>query len=160
MILFFASEEGRGSLPTGEERLLLSMLAAVVEYLGGDNNKLPSPNSIRYNSAWSYTANEELASALQKNLKNINPALAEALRDLLTVEWKHDYGESWWESGIGREMMFWQISLGQTFYLTYPKVLRILRYISENTDSDVEHCRQIGALMSKYVIKYSGRNNS
>ena len=153
MILFFASEKGMKPLPNSEEGLLLNMTAAVAEYLGSDSEKIPTPGYLFLDSNWTRRINQEIDRALLQNNKLINPSLAEALGNLLRTEWKTDHGESWWESGVRYQLMFRQRGFHETFCLTVPEI-QATRENLERLDADtVEHCRQIGTLMRKYIAR-------
>ena len=89
---------------------------------------------------------------MEQNSKRLNPTLLQALSDLLKAEWKNDHGESWWESSIRYCLMSRQRDMGKTFFLTVPAAQRIREKIEKFMDLDtVEHCKQIGILMRKYI---------
>ncbi len=150
-ILFLTSEEGMKPIPNGEAEILLEMAAALVEYLGGDVSNIPDSNAIAFDASWTQRVNSEVKLVLERNSKHLNPALLQTLCDLLKVKWKHDHG-SWWESNIRYCLMSRQRALGNTFFLVVPAAQRIRENIKKVMDSDtVEHCKQIGILMRKYI---------
>jgi hypothetical protein len=152
-ILFFASEEGMKPLPNSEAGILLNLVAAVVEYLGGDANKIPEPSYLSFNSGWTGRVNSELDSVLRNNIKSINPSLVEALRDLLSVEWKRDHGESWWESGLRWILMHRQTGIDNVFFLLHPEVIKIQENLKQMDIDTTMHCRSMGLLMREKIIK-------
>lgn len=156
LILFFASEEGIKPLPNSEAGLLLEMARATMEYLGGEINKVPSPDGIPWVDGWPVEFDQAIKLALKQNDKHLNSALVKALDRLLTVEWKNDHGEKWWESGIRPHLIFRQRGMDNTFYLTVPTVAKVRKNIEKYFDADaLEHCTQIGILMRKYIAENS-----
>lgn len=153
-ILFFASEEGTKPIPNSEREILLEIAAAVTEYLGGNVGNIPQPIHIPINDYWWQTLNRVAEEALKQNSKRLNPALVEMLSNLLKVGWEHDHGESWWESSIRWHLMFGQRGMDKVFYLTVPEVQGVRENIQKTLDTDtVEHCKQIGTLMRKYIAR-------
>ena len=156
VILYFASEEGVKPLPNNEAGLLLPLAGAVVECLGGDVKKIPSPHDLAIDDFWLNRVNKEVELVIQNNPKNFSIELIAALTGMLRVEWKHDYGESWWESSIRGYLAFGEISRTRTFYLTHAKVMEIKELLQGNIAPNVaEHCKQIGLLMRKRIIENS-----
>ncbi len=155
-ILFFASEEGMKPIPNGEKEVLLEMAAAVSGYLTGIDGAIPAPADTIIYEGWTAWVNERIAEAIKANKKRLNPALVEALSDLLKIEWQHDHGDSSWRSGIDLPE---QRGYKQVFYLTVPEAQRAREDVEKHLDADtVEHCKQIGVLMRKYIVRDLGEN--
>ena len=151
-LLFFASEEGMQFLPNGEAEILAPLAAATVEYLGGDASKVPAIIH-SYDYYWWKQLNDAVKKSLNTNSRNLDEPLKTFLCELLTVEWKSDHGESWWESGVRSKLEFRQLGFGSTFSLTHPEVLKIQENIKSHiTPADLEHCKQIGLLMRKRIL--------
>lgn len=152
VILYFASEEGTISLPSNEAGILVPFAYAVVEYSGGRTEEMPtSPNYLVWVDNWTDHVNEAVESALAENKKEFSSQLAMALKDLLSVKWQSDHGESWWTSGIERQAI---VKPGFTnhFYISHADVLAIQNDMGKNmAPSDLEHCKQVGLLMRKHI---------
>ena len=148
LIMYFASEEGINYFSRQEERILLPMASATVLYLGGDVGKIPSPNLLSMVRGWTERLNESVERSLELNVKLMKPALVEALRDLLHVEWKNERRDIWWESGIHFRLMFVPTNLSGNFYFSHAEVVNIQNKIVGRLDADtLEHCKNIGLLM-------------
>ncbi len=79
-------------------------------------------------------------------------AMLEALRSLLKIEWEHERGESWRQSGVETMLMFRQRGIDKVFFLTVPEAQKVRENIQKHLDADtVMHCQQIGTLMRKYI---------
>ncbi len=155
LILFIASEEGMKPIPSGETEVLLEMATAVSEYLVGDTKGMPGPYDLilGLDDRWTGWVDQKIEEVLRQNSKHLNPALVEAINDLLKIEWHHDHGDSWWESGVKGQLMFRQKGFRGTFCLTVLDA-QAARENLEKLDADtVEHCKQIGILMRKYIAR-------
>ena len=158
LILFFASSEGLEPLPNSEDYLLLELATAVVDYLGGDGGQIPEPYHVSLIEGWTHRVNRvigEVLNPLNPNSKKLNLVIAQVLRELLNIEWKSDHGENWWDSGIRWQLEYYpDRGIGWSFHLTVPKAKDARDCIEKYIDPDtVEHCRQIGALMKKYIVR-------
>ncbi len=152
MILLFASEEGLKPIPNRGESILLEMIAAVIEYLGGNTGKIITPEQACYVDNWTGMVNNATEQALEQNSKRLNPAMIEALKSLLKIEWESERGETWRQSGIETMLMFRQRGMDRVFYLTVPEAQKTRENIEKTLDADtVNHCEQIGILMKKYI---------
>ena len=153
VLLFYASEEGRQSLPNDEQNILLSLAGATVEYLSGDTTQVPQASRIFGDDTWTSRVNKVVGQVLDQNKKELSLELTSALKNILHIEWKSDHGEKWWETDIRWWLMFRQTGMASTFSLTHPEVLQIQNVIKPNiTPTDLEHCKQIGLLMRKHIL--------
>lgn len=155
LILFIASEEGTSPIPSSETEILLEMAVAVSEYLVGDIKKIPGPNDLilGLDGGWTGWVNQKIEEALQQNSKHLNPALVEALKHLLTIEWRSERDDSYWTSGVKSQLRFRQRGFRGTFYLTVPDALAAREDLTRLDADTVEHCKQIGLLMRKYIAR-------
>jgi len=155
VILFVASGEGLSPIPSSEAEILLEMAAAVSEYLVGDIKKIPGPNDLilGLDGTWVKWVNQKIEGALLQNSRHLNPALVEALKHLLTIEWRGERRDSWWQSGIKSQLSFRQKGYRGTFYLTVPDALAAREDLTKLDADTVEHCKQIGLLMRKYIAR-------
>lgn len=154
LLLFYASEEGRKPLPKKEHYLVLELTAALREYLMSDGESvLQASDFTPMIDNWIRNANQDSREALDQGGGKMNPALVQVLREFSHIEWQHDYGESWWQSGMRFELSrVYKGGYDKTFCLTVPFVEKVKQNIVRNLDADtVNHCREIGKLMRKYI---------
>jgi len=164
VLLYHASEEGKEHLPSMWQAISLEIVISLVEYLGGDTVSVPRWQSALTPLGWNWQTqvNEVVTRALESNQNKINPALAEALKDLLEFKWKAERGESWCENQIRHLMMDMEKGFKSTFSLTVPFVENILNKVLSKLDEDTKkHCQAIGELMRPHIkkdLQYTAEN--
>jgi len=152
VLLFLASNKGKLSLPNGEKPLLVTMAAAVVEYLVPGSGESVLFLGGHFFSENTRSFNGRVEQAFEQTGVKMNPALLEVLKGFLKVEWEHDHGESWWESGLKGCLGELQRGLGGTFCLTVPFVEKAKAALETSLDSGTaQHCTQIGATMRAFI---------
>src|SRR3989344_3614341 len=155
-ILYNASNLGEKGLPNSEEGLLFPMAKAVVNFLGGDLNNIPGSGSSWFRTGgWAHRMNSEIEKCLRENHDRIGLHLANALRDLLHVEWKLDMGSAIPQSGLVWYFTFNPKPAGPVFYISPKDVASIQCYSDYFAPSNIAYiCREMGMNMVFFLWIY------
>lgn len=151
-LLFYASNEGRGRLPTIEEALALEIIAGIVDHVSGSDAAACLPNFRDRKGIWEYRVNQIMSHTLEQK-SSILPSMRDSLLLMTRFEFCHDHGEKWWETPIRHYLMYWNDcnKMSSTFALTVPFVEETKQMLAEFRPEVAECCRAIGAAMWPYV---------